>query len=142
MGRKSHWDVRVFAVIMLLLLPSVSLLDGAKDAIQERLNFITRNDSEALKEAINLIPNYASVAAPNYSLPALSGRPKLFYIQYMHMYRLAKPEYYLFDRNRTRITTNRALQVQYQELLEKVSCSIDYQKIWQRDEYFIVRRID
>jgi len=84
-GRPS--DGRVLALLMLLVLPAASLVDGTKDAVQERLGAYTVvNDGAALREAVQRIRGSASVAAPNYALPVLACRERLYYVQYLHMY--------------------------------------------------------
>jgi hypothetical protein len=140
-GRNRRLDMRVFAVIMLLFLPSASLLDGIKDAVQARLALYTvHNDAALLWEAIERIPADASVAAPNYALPALSKRQKLFYITYLYMYPQAQPNYILLDRNINRITVNPELQRHYVTLLNELSQSTDYESVWQRGDYFLLQR--
>jgi hypothetical protein len=141
LGRKSHWDMRVFAVLMLLLLPLVSLLDGMKDAVQGRLaSHTVRNDATALREAIKHIPEAASVAAPNYALPALANRSQLFYVTYLHMYPQAQPDYILLDRNLDRITANPDLQARYATVLDTLAHSTEYEPIWQRGAYSLLQR--
>jgi hypothetical protein len=140
-GRRYQLDLRGFALITLFLLPSVSLLDGAKDAIQERLALYTvHNDAVALREAVRQIPDSASVAAPNYALPALGSRPKLFYISYLFMYPNAKPDYILLDHNFVRVTANPELRERYVELANSLSDSTDYETTWRHGDYSLLRR--
>jgi hypothetical protein len=137
-----HCDRRVFAVAVLFLLPSVSLLDGAKDAIQVRLgSYTVRNDAAVLREAIASIPDDASVAAPNYALPALASRSKLFYVQYLHMYPQAQPDYILLDHNRDRMPAHPELRERYMALLNILPQSADYETVWQQGEYFLLHRV-
>ena len=137
-----HCDRRVFAVAVLFLLPSVSLLDGAKDAIQVRLgSYTVRNDAAALREAIASIPDDASVAAPNYALPALASRSKLFYVQYLHMYPQAQPDHILLDHNRDRMPAHPELRERYMALLNILPQSADYETVWQQGEYFLLHRV-
>jgi hypothetical protein len=141
MGRKHRWELRGFAVIMFLLLPSVSLIDGVKDAVQGRvLSYAQGNDAAALWEAVELIPDTASVAAPTYALPSLSNRPKLFTLQYLHMYPQAQADYILFDRNLDRMTTNPKMRERYVALLDTLPRSTSYEIIWRQGEYFLLRR--
>ena len=140
-ARRWHWDMRVVPVIVLLLLPSVSLLDGAKDAVQARLTMYTvRNDATALRQALGRIPDAASVAAPNYALPALSHRPKLFYVTYLYMYPQAQPDYIFLDGNIDRITINPELRERYVALLDRLSHSTEYDTIWQTGDYALLQR--
>jgi hypothetical protein len=142
-GRSPQWDTRAFTLIVLVLLPSASLLDGAKDAVQEALlGASVRNDRAALWEVVERIPDSASLAAPTYALPVVSGRAKVFTLQYLHMYQGARPDYLLLDRNLDRITRNPELRSRYAGLLERVSQSREYETVWQRGEYFLLRRID
>ncbi|MGH3117611.1 MAG: DUF2079 domain-containing protein [Gaiellales bacterium] len=141
-ARRRPWDPRVFSLIVLLLLPSVSLVDGAKDAVQDGLlRTGVRNDRTALREAVDRIPDGVSVAAPTYALPALSKRPRLFTLQYLHMYPGAQPDYLLLDRNADRVTGNPELRSRYAALLDKVSRSGEYTTVWQGGEYFLLRRV-
>lgn len=141
-AQRCHRDAEVFAVIALLLLPCVSLLDGVKDAVQERLALYTvRNDASALREATGRIPDGASVAAPNYALPALSKRQKLFYLTYLHMYPQAQPDYILLDRDLDRITRNPQLRERYIALLDRLSRGSDHETIWQLGDYSLLRRM-
>jgi len=140
-GKRYAFDLRAFALIMLVLLPSVSLLDGVKDAIQERLLMYTvRNDAVALREAIRRIPDSASVAAPNYALPALGSRPKLFYVSYLFKYAKAQPDYVLLDHNFQRVTANPELREQYVKLVSSLSNSTEYQTTWRQGAYSLLRR--
>jgi Predicted membrane protein (DUF2079) len=140
-ANKYRWDTRLAAILMFLLLPSVSILDGLKDTIQIRLELYTvQNNASVLEEAIGQIPQAASVAAPNYALPALSKRSKLFYITYLDSYPQAKPDFVLLDRDLERITTNEKLRVRYVSLLEAISRSPDYKTIWQNGSYVVLRR--
>lgn len=165
LARKYSWDARVFAIIMLLLFPSASLLDGAKNAAQARLETYTvHNDAPALREALTRIPPTASVAAPNYALPALSKRLTLFYLQYLRgstvgteskseeiqsrekgrwfgVYPNPRPDYILLDDNLDRVTTNADLRARYLTLREELSRSKDYETVWKRGEYSLLRRI-
>jgi len=89
---------RAFAFALLLLLPSVSLLDGAKDAVRQRLlAYRTSHDPAALAKAVAHVPDGASVAAPVVALPALSKRPRLFTLQYFDAYPAPDVEYFLLD---------------------------------------------
>lgn len=143
LGPKHHRSMQVFALIMLLFLPSASLVDGIKDAIQARLALYTvHNDAPVLWEAIEQIPATASVAAPNYALPALSNRPKLFYVTYLHMYPQAQPAYILLDRNIDRITVSPELRQHYVALLDELSRSREYESVWQRGDYSLLYRRD
>jgi Predicted membrane protein (DUF2079) len=141
MGRRHRWDLRVLAVLALFLLPSVSVFDGLKDAAQARFgSYTVRNDAAALWQAVKRIPNDASVAAPNYALPALANRPKLFYLQYLHMYPQPRVDYFLLDRNFARISSNPELRARYIELFETLSHSTDYETVWQQGEYCLLER--
>jgi hypothetical protein len=140
LSRQQPWDRRAFVVIMFLLLPSVSLLDGAKDAVQTRIDSHTvRNNAPALWEAIAQIPDTASVAAPNYALPALSNRQKLFYLTYLDMYPQAQPDYLLIDRDIDRVTTNPDLRAKYVVLIDQLQRSPAYEITWQKREYLLLR---
>jgi uncharacterized membrane protein len=145
---RSSGDIRVLGIAFLLLLPSASLLDGAKEAVRTRLEphmgtHAAWNDAAALREGLERIPATASVAAPNYVLPALSNRPKLFSVLYLHMYPQAeRPDYLLLDRNLDRMIRNPELRSRYAALLERVSQSRDYETVWEHGEYFILRRIE
>jgi hypothetical protein len=117
------------------------LLDGAKNAIRDRLDSYTvANDKNALREALRLIPSAASVAAPNYALPALSKRQTLYYIQYFYMYPPSPVDYFLFDQNLERITSRPDLRQHYSELRDRLSQSSDYEKIWQKGDYYLLHR--
>jgi uncharacterized membrane protein len=141
MGRRHRSDLRVFAVLALFLLPSVSVFDGLKDAVQARLESHTvRNDATALWQAVKRIPNDASVAAPNYALPTLANRPRLFYLQYLHMYPQARADYFLLDRNFARISSNPELRGRYIELFQTLSHSTDYETVWEQGEYLLLER--
>ena len=141
LGLKYTGDRRVFSLVLLLLLPSICLLDGAKNAIRDRLDSYTvANDKNALREALRLIPSAASVAAPNYALPALSKRQTLYYIQYFYMYPPSPVDYFLFDQNIGRITSRPDLRQHYSELRDRLSQSSDYEKIWQKGDYYLLHR--
>ena len=132
---------RACAIAALFLVPSASLMDGVKDAVQYRYSLYTViNDSAALREALEHIPPTASVAAPNYALPALSQRGKLFYLQYLHMYPQALPDYILVDVNLDRVTSNSALRERYSALLRKLADASEYESVWQRGQYLLLRR--
>lgn len=138
-GRPSH--ARALALMLLVVLPSASLLDGMKDAVQERLgSYTVVNDGAALRDAIQRIPRSASVAAPNYALPALSSRERLYYVQYLHMYPGARPEYVLVDRDLARVARNPELQERYASLLRSLAESKDHVVVWERGDYQLVRR--
>lgn len=164
LGRKHDWDLRVFALIMLFLLPSAGLFNGAKQAVQGRLgSYTVRNDPQALREAIKLIPEGAPVAAPNYALPVLSKRPRLYYLQYMQgpfttpgsgdeqtrrggkgrwfgVYPQPDPDFILLDNDLDRVTTNPELRERYITLLGRLSRSTNYETVWQRREYRLLRK--
>jgi hypothetical protein len=141
-GLKYRWNMGPFAIMMLLLLPSVSLVDGVKDTLQVELTSNTvRNNASAIAEAIEIIPDTASVAAPNYALPALSKRPKLFYLQHLHSYPEARPDYILLDRDISRITTNPELRRHYISLMDTLSRSTAYETVWQHGDYYLLRRV-
>lgn len=134
-------DGRALALLLLALLPSASLLDGVKDAVQERLGTYTVvNDGAALREAIQRIPGSASVAAPNYALPALSSRERLYYLQYLHMYPEARPDYVLVDLDLARVTRNPELQGRYASFLRGLAESKDHTVVWERGDYRLLRR--
>ena len=140
-GRRNHWDLRVLAVLALVLVPSASLLDGVKDSIRSRLALYTvRNDSAALREAVRLVPANASIAAPNYALPALSRRRELYYLPYLHMYPRQQPDYVLLDRNVGRVSMNVETQARYIALLSGFMNSTQYSRVWQRGDYVLLSR--
>jgi hypothetical protein len=113
---------RALAFLMLLVLPAASLVDSTKNAVQERLGaYKVVNDGAALREAIQRIPGSASVAAPNYALPVLASRERLYHGQYLHMYPQARPEYVPVDRNLARVTRNPELQRRYASFLRTLA---------------------
>ncbi len=141
LGRRHHADPRVFTFALLLLMPSVCLLDGAKDAVQERLlGYIAGHDAAALSEAVARIPDGASVAAPVIALPALSKRPRLFTLQYLDVYPEPRVEYFILDRNLDRVWRNRERRERYVALVGELTRSPDYETVWQRGEYLVLRR--
>ena len=132
---------RIVAVVMLTVLPSVSLLDGIKDSAQERLAFYTvSNDGPALRTAVGQVPPGAAVAAPNYALPALASREKLYYLQYLHMYPGARPDYILVDRDVDRVTSNPDLRKRYTAFLAAMLETSDYDVAWRSGPYLLFRR--
>jgi len=141
LGLKYVGDRRVFSLVLLLLLPSTCLLDGARNAVRERLHSYTvENDAVALREALRLIPPAASVAAPNYALPALSKRQMLYYIQYFYMYPPSQVDFFLFDKNLGRIASQPDLRQHYSDLRDRLSQSSDYEKIWEKSDYYLLHR--
>lgn len=139
-GRAYRGDLRVFTVIVLLLFPSAILLDGAKDTIQEGLiTYTLQNDADALWEAVKLIPDTASVAAPGYALPALAHRPRLFNLPELYMYPTPQADYILIDRDLDRVTTSPKHQPRYAIFLEELSHSKEYETVWQKGEYSLLR---
>ncbi len=140
-ARKYQRDARIFAIVMLFFLPSANLLDGMKDTAQEGLiTYTLHNDAEALWEVVGLIPDSASVAAPGYALPALANRSRLFNLPQLHMYPNTRLDYILLDRDLDRVTSNPELQGAYRALLEKLSHSMEYETVWKRGEYSLLRR--
>jgi len=141
LARRYRGDTRVFAVAMLLLLPSVGLLDGAKDAVQERLlGYIDGHDAAALSEAVAQVPDGAPVAAPIIALPALSKRPRLFTLQYLDAYPAPRVEYFLLDRRPDRVWRNPARRDRYAALVDELTRSPDYERVWERGDYLVLRR--
>jgi predicted membrane protein DUF2079 len=142
-ARKHTVDPRVMALTMLLLLPSASLLDGAKDAVRERLlGYIKPHDVAALWEAVDRIPDGAPVAAPMEVLPVLSKRSRLFTLQHLDQYPRAQPEYVLLDGNVDRVWRNPERRERYVALLDELSRSSDYATVWQHGQYSLLRRIE
>jgi hypothetical protein len=58
------------------------------------------------------------------------------------MYPQGQADYLLLDRNLDRVTRNPELRSRYVALLERVSQSREYETVWQRGEYFLLRRIE
>lgn len=142
-GRAYHPHLRVFAIVMLLLLPSANLLDGAKDAVQEGLTTCTLdNDADALWKVVKLIPDSASVAAPDYALPVLANRATLFNLPQLHMYPRTQADYILVDRDLDRVTANPEWQRHYADLLQDLSHSREYETVWQQGQYALLRRTE
>lgn len=132
---------RAFALVVLVLLPAVSLVDGLKDAVQARLgSYTVWNDAQSLSDALALVPSRASVAAPGYVLPALSQRKQLYYLQYLHQYQNARPEYVLVDRDVNRVSSNPDLRSRYLALVAQLLRSQEHTLIWQRGAYLLFRR--
>lgn len=130
-----------FWVSCLLLLPAVSVLDGNKDLVQRTLiQLATENDRDALTEALALIPEDASVAAPQYALPHLANRPKLYYLEELYMYPDPSPEYYLVDKNRDRLWLNAQRAAEYPAFLERLFESTEHEVIWSHGDYALLRR--
>ena len=126
----------------LVLVPSASLIDGAKDAIQERLkNHTVWNDAAALREGLAFVPAEASVAAPHYALPALANRRRLYYLQYLDAYPGAAPDYVLLDRDLERVGGGPERRAHYALLLRQLTESPDYTAIWSRKDYLLIRRV-
>lgn len=141
-SRAYRGERRIFAVLMLLLLPSANLLDGAKDAVQAGLTTYTvYNDAKTLRKMVKLIPDDASVAAPGYALPALANRARLFNLPQLHMYPKAQADYILVDRDLDRVTSSPKLQPRYVALLEEVSHSTEYETVWHEGAYALLRRV-
>lgn len=139
--RRRRWNAPTLALILLVLLPSVAIIDGAKSSLREGLvAYFVVNDRVALQEAVHLIPPSASVAAPTYALPALSRRYKLYTIQEFQMYPQPHPDFFLFDQNRDRVSLNPAVRKRYDNLFLNISQSSEYEKIWQSGEYILFRR--
>jgi uncharacterized membrane protein len=162
---KSRFNINAFTIILLLFTPSVPLLDGIKDTIYARLHSYTVwNDVDHLRELVNFIPSDASVAAPNYVLPTLSNRRQLFYLQYLgepfistdllkpqeptserkryfESYPYVQPDYILLDRDLDRIATHPNLRRRYIALLESIAHSLEYETLWHRGDYVLVRRV-
>src|SRR5205823_3943965 len=135
LGRHHHAGTRVFAFAMLFLLPSVSLLDGAKDVVQTRLlGYIRGHDTVALWEAVGRIPDGVSVAAPIAVLPALSKRHRLFTLQYLDRYPEPRAEYVLIDRRLDRVWRNPERLEGYVALVDELTRSRDYETVWQHGE--------
>jgi len=135
-------DRQVVAIILLCLLPSASLLDGTKDTVQEGWTTYTlHNDRAALREALQLIPATASVAAPSYALPALANRARLFNLPQLHLYPDGNADYILIDHDLDRVTASPNLKPRYAALVERLSRSSDYQTVWQRSDYALLRRV-
>jgi hypothetical protein len=141
LGRRHRIDTRVFALAMLVLLPSVSLLDGAKDALRTRLlGYMKGHDAPALRQALGHIPGDAPVAAPIDTLPALSNRPRLFTLQYLDAYPAPRVEYFLIDRRPDRVSRNPHGRERYVALVGELMRSPSYETVWQRGDYLVLRR--
>jgi hypothetical protein len=147
--RPATVDHRGYAVVLLLLVPSLSLLDGAKDVVQTRLasgvlqtRIESRRDADALWEIVDRIPNTASVAAPHYALPALSGRQKLYYVQHLHDYLPTEPDFILLDDDLDRVTRNPERRARYVALADTVRPSPKYETVLHREKFTLLRRID
>jgi len=140
-GRHHRAGTRLFAFALLFLLPSVSLLDGAKDAVQTRLiGYIRGHDTAALWEAVGRIPDDVSVAAPIAVLPALSKRARLFTLQYLDRYPEPRAEYVLLDRRLDRVSRNPQGRERYVALVGELTRSPSYETVWQRGDYLVLRR--
>jgi hypothetical protein len=98
------------------------------------------HDVAALNEAIESVPTAASIAAPIYTLPALSSRPRLYTIEYLYMYDSPEVQYFLVDHDIDRITSNPDLRGHYTALLERLSDPSVYRVVWQRDDYTLFAR--
>jgi hypothetical protein len=135
-------DLRVLPVLLLLFLPSANLVDGVKDTVQEGfITYTLDNDADALRNVLALIPADASVAAPGYALPALANRATLFNLPQLHMYPKAPVDYILLDRDLDRVTTSPELQPRYAVLLERLAHSKEYETVWEKGPYALLRRI-
>jgi hypothetical protein len=111
-------------------------VDGLKRATEvSLLDYMGGHDVAALKEAIEIVPARASIAAPIYALPALSSRPRLYTIEYLQMYDSPEVEYFLVDHDIDRITSNPELRGYYAVLLESLSDPGGYRVVWQRGDY-------
>jgi len=142
LAKSYGFNHRVFPLTMLFFLPSVNLFNEVRGAVRERaILYTVRNDSESLREGIAKIPSGASVAAPNYALPALAKRPKLFFASYLDMYPEQQIDYFLIDRNVSRITKNPEVIDRYVSLLARLSDSSQYSIVWNRNDYVLFRRI-
>jgi hypothetical protein len=141
LSRRFGLDTRAFAITAFLLFPSVTLLDGNKDLVQKTLVFsVLNNDRAALREALREIPDDASVAAPNYLLPYLPNRNKLYFGEQIVDYPSANPDYMLLDRNVERLYLNNQKVGPYRELMAGWLSSPEYGTVWQRGDYVLLRR--
>ena len=142
LARRQGGDRRAFALALLVLLPSASLLDGGRGAVGERLvAYAIGQDAAALAEAIAHIPDGAAVAAPVAALPALSQRPRLFTLQYLDAYPAAPgPDYFLLDRNLARVWRNPERRQWYAALLNELTTSPQHERLWERGDYLVLRR--
>jgi hypothetical protein len=135
-------NIRLTSIAALLLLPAIPVVDGIKEMARAQLFASMRgHDSAALNEAIALIPDGASVAAPTYALPVLSNRPKLYMIEYMDMYKDPDVDYFLVDRHVERIADRPDIQLAYAALLDKLSERQLYRPVWQHEDYFLLETI-
>jgi hypothetical protein len=137
---RGHRERRVLALCLLLLLPAASLVDGVKDAVQERflLNF-QGADPAALREAIAVIPPTAAVAAPTYVLPALANRRMLFTVQYLHTYPASEVEYFLLDTDLDRVSRNPELRRRYVALVAELERPGRAERVWRGGEFLVLR---
>ena len=135
-------DKRALAITVFLLLPSVTLLDGNKDLVQKTLALsVLNNDRTALRQALREIPADAAVAAPNYLLPYLANRTKLYFGEQLSDYENhPSPEYMLLDRNVDRLWLNYEKIPPYRAQMTKWLSSGEYSTIWQRGDYLLLRR--
>ena len=143
-GKRYSLDLTVVGIIAFLLMPSVMLIQGAKDAIQLRLilyNFKIPNDPSALRQALRLIPANSPVASPEYVLPMLSSRHLVYDITSLQRYPAARPDYLLYDRNVDRVTVNPDVRRRYVDLLQTLLHSGEYERIWEEKDYLLFRRM-
>jgi hypothetical protein len=151
----------VLPIVLLILLPSAPLADGIKDSLDARLRSTTWNDASVLREALALIPADASVAAPDYLLPALSYRPRLYFVTYLRppaegrhaepapqshparryflTYPPVQPAFIFVDFDLDRVIRQPELRRRYRLLLEYLTASGHYEIVWQHGPYRLFR---
>ena len=140
-AQKRGWRQQIVPVSILLILPSVSLIDGIKDVFQQRLvAYFRDNDPQLLSEVLDEIPSDRSVAAPTYLLPYLSKRKELYTLEYLDMYPGDDPDYLVLDRNINRVWSNPQRAQEYAKALFSFSNGTDYEIVWQEEDYLLLEK--
>jgi uncharacterized membrane protein len=124
--------------IGILGLSDVIRYGGGRDGVMVN-DFVRKPYHDTLEEIVSLIEPDAGVAAPNFLLPQLSYREKLYTSNRLWRYPVFTADYLIMDTNLDKLSNTDKNRIKYEASLAKVRNSPDYRIMFARDGFEVYK---
>ena len=124
--------------IGILGLSDVIRYGGGREGVMVN-DFVRKPYHETLEEIVSFIEPEAGVAAPNFLLPQLSYREKLYTSNRLWRYPAFTADYLIMDTNLNKWSYTDKNKIKYEASLAKVRNSADYRIIFAKDGFEVYK---
>jgi uncharacterized membrane protein len=142
-GRSQFLTAIAFLLVPIAFLGLADVIryGGGRDGVLVD-DFVRKPYHTTLKEIVGLIEPEAAVAAPNFLLPQLSYREKLYTSNRLWRYPAITADYIIMDTKLEKLSIADRNKAKYRESLAQVQNSPGYKMIYERDGFQVYKITD